>query len=119
MKEAPRHIEKAGVLGAAITALCCLGIPAVVSVFAALGLSFLINDAVLVPLMIVSLLLVGWGLRDGWARHGNVSSILIAVVSGALLVWASVVRPSAALTYAAIGGLLAATLLNALLLRRR
>jgi len=35
-----------GVAGATVSALCCLGTPAVVSLLAALGLGFLINDAV-------------------------------------------------------------------------
>ena len=51
------HIDKIGILGATFAALCCLGISAVLSIVSAIGLGFLIHDAVLLPLLIISL---GW-----------------------------------------------------------
>ncbi len=42
-----------GLFGAAIAAACCLGISVVLSVVAAVGLGFLINDAYLLPMLFV------------------------------------------------------------------
>ena len=58
------HADKIGIVGASVAALCCLGIPAVLSSVAALGLSFLINDAILAPLLASSLLLWQTGPRS-------------------------------------------------------
>ena len=55
------HIDKIGILGATFAALCCLGISAVLSIVCAIGLGFVIHDAVLLPLLIISLFLVLWG----------------------------------------------------------
>lgn len=37
-------------IGSAITAACCLGLPVVISAVTAIGLGFLIHDAILVPM---------------------------------------------------------------------
>lgn len=37
-------------IGALITAACCLGLPFIISALGAIGLSFLIHDAILIPL---------------------------------------------------------------------
>jgi hypothetical protein len=51
-----KHTDKVGVFGSVFAALCCLGFPALLSILSAIGLGFLINDAVLLPLLIVFLL---------------------------------------------------------------
>lgn len=50
------HLDKVGLLGAVFAALCCLGVSAVVSIVTAIGLGFLLNDAVLLPFLVASLL---------------------------------------------------------------
>ena len=50
MKEKTKQISS--LIGTAITAACCLGLPVVLSALAAVGLGFLINDAILIPLFI-------------------------------------------------------------------
>lgn len=60
------HLDKIGVAGSMVAALCCLGTPAMLSLVAAVGLGFLINDAVLVPLLAVFLEATLWGLVLGW-----------------------------------------------------
>jgi len=42
-----RHLDKIGLGGSLIAALCCLGIPAVLAVVSGVGLGFLIDDATL------------------------------------------------------------------------
>lgn len=48
MKENTKQIST--LIGTAITAACCLGLPVVISALTAIGLGFLIHDAILVPM---------------------------------------------------------------------
>jgi len=50
MKEKTKQISS--LIGTAITAACCLGLPIVLSGLSAIGLGFLIHDAILIPLFI-------------------------------------------------------------------
>src|SRR5438046_10388957 len=75
----------AGVLGAAFAALCCAGIPFIVGGLALLGLSFLKRDAILWPLMIVSLLIALWGFWLGRQIHGQAAPFVFALLAACLL----------------------------------
>ncbi len=83
------HIDKAGVVGATFAALCCLGIPAILSVVSAIGLGFLVRDAVLAPLLILSVVLVVFGLVRGLHRHGHRMPVVISVLPSVALVAAA------------------------------
>ncbi len=50
MKEKTKQMTS--LIGTAITAACCLGLPVVLSALTAIGLGFLIHDAILIPLFI-------------------------------------------------------------------
>jgi mercuric ion transport protein len=50
MKEQTKQITS--LIGTAITAACCLGLPVILSALTAIGLGFLIHDAILIPLFI-------------------------------------------------------------------
>ncbi|MFK5948431.1 MAG: MerC domain-containing protein [Methylococcales bacterium] len=50
MKEKTKQMTS--LIGTAITAACCLGLPIVLSALTAIGLGFLIHDAILIPLFI-------------------------------------------------------------------
>jgi len=113
------HIDKAGLLGAVFGALCCLGISAVVSIVTAVGLGFLLNDAVLLPLLVASLLVTLWGLSSGWRRHHNPSALGLGVLGGSGLFAFSFVRQSRPLALASVGVLVISSLLNAVMLHRR
>lgn len=58
-----------GSLGAVLAALCCAGVPAVLGALSAAGLGVLINDAILLPLVLLSLGVALWGFRRGTVRH--------------------------------------------------
>src|SRR3989442_15081179 len=113
------HIDKAGLLGAVFAALCCLGISAVVSIVPAPGLGFLLNDAVLLPLLVVSLLVTLWGLFSGWRRHHTPSALGLGALGGSGLFAFSFVRQSRPLALASVGVLVISSLLNAVMLHRR
>ena len=61
----------AGAVGSGFTALCCLGAPAALGILSAAGLGFLVNDAILVPLLVLLLGVTLWSLRRVGARHGR------------------------------------------------
>jgi hypothetical protein len=86
-----RNLDKIGIGGAAFAALCCLGFPALLAVVSAVGLGFLINDAVLLPLLGVSLSITLWGLYRGTRHHHRWSAFGIGVV-GAILMVLSIAR---------------------------
>ncbi len=60
--------QTAGLIGAAITAACCLGLTVVISALTAIGLGFLIHDAILIPLFLV---FIGFNL---WMLSGSVKN---------------------------------------------
>ncbi len=62
--------DKLGFLGTLFASLCCLGVSIVIAPLTAIGLGFLINDLILLPLVLVFLLITLWGLYAGWKRHG-------------------------------------------------
>lgn len=84
----------AGVLAAVFAALCCAGIPVIVGALSAVGLSFLRQDAILLPLLIVSLLIAIWGLAKGQPLHGSVWPLILGSAGGIALIAAiTVFRP--------------------------
>jgi len=116
-----RLADGAGVFGAAFAALCCAGTPLIVSALAAIGLSFLRNDAILWPLMFASLAVALWGFSRGRAVHRSAGPLGLAAAGAAALV-AGVVFihgfPAKQVIWAGAAALVAATLWN-LTLRRR
>jgi len=75
-----------------VAALCCAGTPIIVGALAAVGLSFLRRDAVLWPIMLVSLAVALWGFWRGWRLHRNLGPLMtgatgaISLASGVIVV---------------------------------
>ena len=107
--------DSAGVLGAVFAALCCAGAPVIVSVLAAVGLSWLRRDAILWPLMFLSLGIALWGLWRDRRMHGRAGPLVLAA-AGAVALVAGVVfvqgPPALLLINAGALTLIAATLWN-------
>lgn len=87
-----RQASLAGLLGSSFALLCCAGVAPVLGLLSAIGLGFLIHDAVLIPLFIVALGVTGWGLWQGRRCHGHRSPMLLgfgggAVAIGGLFLW--------------------------------
>lgn len=113
------YVDKIGILGAFVAAACCLGLPAVLSIVAAAGLGFLVNDAYLRPLLIVFLLVTLVGLILGYRAHHRAGALILGVFSaiGAYtFIYVHTTRPAA---YAAIIGLVIASILNVVLRHKR
>ena len=114
---AKEHIDKIGIVSASFAALCCLGIPAVLSIVSAIGLGFLIHDAILLPLLVVSLLIVLWGLYSGWKRHRKPAALILGGAAAVALLAFSFVHPAAPWAFASIAALVAASVLNVVFVR--
>jgi mercuric ion transport protein len=104
--------DSTGALGAVFAALCCMGAPIIVGVLGAVGLSWLRQDAILWPLMFLSLGVALWGLARDRRRHGA-SGPFAAAVGGAVALVAGVVfvhgLPARLLIYGGALALLLAT----------
>ncbi len=94
------HADKVGVAGAAFAALCCLGVSVVLSLLTSIGAGFLINDAILAPLLIVFIAVTIWGLASGWRRHRNITPLVLGSAGGLALFVFSYVHQSRAIAYA-------------------
>ena len=77
-------------LGAIFAALCCAGLPVILSVLTAIGLGWLRRDAILWPLMFISLAIALWGLEAQRRLH-HASGPLVLALLGAIALVAGVV----------------------------
>ena len=78
--------DKLGFLGTLFASLCCLGVSVVIAPLTAIGLGFLINDLILLPLVLSFLLVTPWGLHTGWKRHGVRLPFLFGIFAAVLLI---------------------------------
>ncbi len=115
-----RNLDKIGVGGSIFAAFCCLGFPALLSILSAIGLGFIVNDAILLPLLLVSLAVALFGLYLGTRHHHQPAALILGAISAVALVLVVLgIVPNLVLAYAGIGGLVAASLLNVWLRARQ
>jgi mercuric ion transport protein len=77
--------DAAGAFGAIIAALCCAGTPVIVAALSATGLLALRKDAILWPIMLVSLLMAMWGYWRGYRSHNALAPLIVGGVGAASL----------------------------------
>lgn len=65
------HGDVWGPLGSIIAAACCLGVAPAIGAVSALGLGFLIDDLILLPLLVLFLVVTVGTLRRDRLRHGR------------------------------------------------
>ena len=78
--------------GCSLTAICCWGTPAVVSLLSAVGLGFMFHDAILIPLLAVFLGINLFATFHSYKRHGRREVLPITVISALLVlsgIWIS------------------------------
>lgn len=111
-----RFTTGGAVVAATCAALCCAGLPIIVSILAATGLGFLRNDAILLPVILVAIGIALWGFWRSRRVHGSAAPLLLASVGGIALI-AGVVLLHGIIAKAFIGAgsilLLIATIWNA------
>ncbi len=109
------HADKWGPIGSIFAALCCLGFAPALAALSAVGLGFLINDLVLIPLLVLFLAATIWGLHRDRVRHQTPGPEYLAWVAAVLTVgglWISGAVVGAGLTL-----LVAVSVWNVLALR--
>lgn len=75
-----------GPIGAAVAAACCLGIAPVVTALSALGLGFVLDDRILIPLLVLLLGATAWQLFRDRCRHDRRGPFVVATVGAVLTV---------------------------------
>ena len=111
-----------GGLGAILAALCCAGTPFIVAALAATGLTAMRKDAILWPIMLVSLAVAIWGYRDGYRMHRTPAPIIVGTVGALSLALGVIVVhgfPAMQMIYGGAMLLVAATALNIVGMKRR
>ena len=107
-----KHLDKMGIGAAIFAALCCLGFPALISIVSAIGIGFLINDAILLPLLVVFLLIVVAGLYFGVKHHGSWLALSVGTTSAVITFIAIALVSNKLLAIVGIAGLIVASILN-------
>lgn len=64
-------LDATGTIGTLVAGACCLGFAPLLGLFGAVGLGFLINDAILLPSLAIFLGVTAFGLWKGYTRHGG------------------------------------------------
>ncbi len=106
------HLDKVGIVGSFIAAACCLGLPAILSILAAVGLGFMVEDAILLPLMVVFLVVTVVGMYLGYRVHHRPWALILASVSSVAAFFFVFVHGIKFVAYVAIAGLVLASVLN-------
>jgi len=96
-----------GSLGSIFAALCCIGTPALLAFPTSIGVGFLINDKILIPLLVVFLGISIWGIYKSSKSHGRKGGLILIVVS-AIVVFTAIWF-SRTLVYIGLVGLIAAS----------
>lgn len=103
------YLNKVGLAGSFFTLLCCLGFGPLIALLSAVGAGFLVNDAVLAPLLIAFLVIGGIGLGVTYRRHRRKGPLLVHLTSGAAVFGFTFVGFVAPLVWLGIVGLFAAS----------
>ncbi|MBE7487045.1 MerC domain-containing protein [bacterium] len=80
------HLQGIGFAGSLFSLLCCLGFGPLIAILSAIGAGFLINDAVLAPLLILFLVIGGVGLGLTYRRHRHFGPLAVHLASAVAVV---------------------------------
>lgn len=113
-----------GLIGAGITAACCLGIPAVLAAVSAAGLGFLLYDPYLFPLFVGFVAFSLWTLFRSTRSHGALAPFWLGLgggVVGTVALWLLIsgAYPADKFIYVGLGALVAGSVWNAINARRQ
>lgn len=104
------HLDKVGLIGSITATLCCLGFGPLIALLSAIGAGFLLNDAVLAPLLLVFLALGVVGLSFSYKRHRKPYSLMLHVVGSVLVFVFAFIRYFSPLVWLGIAMLLGASM---------
>ena len=104
-----------GSTGAVVSGACCLGFAPLLAGLSAVGAGFLIRDAILIPLFVLSLAFTLWSLWSSRAKHGQAGQFYLGL-GGAVIAFAALWF-SPPLAYLGLAGVLAAAVWDIVTLR--
>jgi mercuric ion transport protein len=113
--------DAAGSFGAIVAALCCAGTPLMVAALAATGLTALRRDAILWPVMLLSLCVALWGFQQGQRMHRVWAPLIVGSVGAIALALGVIVvhgPPAMVMIYGGAVGLVIATFWNVVARRK-
>ena len=108
-------LDKFGAVGSVIATLCCLGFAPLVALLSAIGVGFLVNDAVLLPLLVVFLLIGGIGLWSAARRYGKFQAVWLHGISALALVLSAFVVYQRVVVWLSLAGIIGASVWSFLL----
>lgn len=112
------HMDKAGILGVILSHLCCVGAGANMSFLGAIGAGFLMNNAIRIPIVTISLVVSMLGAFMSYLNHRNIIPFIISVISSVTILVFSFAMPVDILVYAGIAGLIGASVYNYLCFKK-
>ena len=71
---------------AGLAILAWLGAPTIIAAVSSIGLGFTLTSPVLIPVIVVALILTGWGLWLGFRTHGRAEPFMVGLVGAAATV---------------------------------
>jgi hypothetical protein len=110
-------LDKIGIGGLLVVAVCCLRLSVVLAFLGAIGLGFLIRNTVLMPVMGIILAAILISLALDYQMHRRPLPLMIAVPSAATLYFVVFVHRVNLAVYLTVCGLILAPILN-LIFRR-
>ena len=113
------YLDKIGPLGTIFAALCCIGTSSLLAFLSAVGVGLLINDAILLPLLIILLAMSIMGLYSSFKHHANRWPLILGGLSSIFIfffIYGWLLRP---LVYVGLLGLIGASVWNIFLRKRR
>ena len=111
------HLKKVGLAGSILSLLCCLGLGPLIALLSAIGAGFLVNDAVLAPLLVVFLVIGGVGLGVTYRRHRRIGPLLVHILSAATVFVFTFVSFFGPFVWVGIAGLIGASIWDLVLCR--
>ena len=104
------HLKKVGLAGSLFALLCYLGFGPLIALLSAIGAGFLVNDAVLAPLLVVFLVIGGIGLGVTYRRHRRIGPVVIHIAGAVAVFFFTFVLFVTPLVWLGVAGLIAASL---------
>lgn len=104
-------------MGSVVVGACCLGLTPFIALLTAVGAGFLVNDAILIPLLVFFLSFSVWSLVSSRRKHGLNGPLYVGVASSVAAfagLWVFV-----PVSYVGFAGLVAASVWDLLTVRKQ
>jgi mercuric ion transport protein len=112
------YLDKVGPLGSIFAALCCIGTPGLLAFLSAVGAGFLMNDAILLPLLVFFLTASMAGLYYSFKAYRNRWPVIMGGISSLFILFFTYGWFLKPLVYLGLVGLVGTSVWNLVLKKR-